>query len=93
MYVTQDDGGHFHHQQQGRQVIHDLAFLGVPVGIFELVQRLRQSFQLAVQFVIEGSHNSARQTAIISYDINQKPHFTIPGGNHRNRPTNDQATW
>lgn len=61
---------------------------GVPVGIFELVQRLCQSFQLVVQIVIEGSYNSARQTAIISCNTNQKPHLTTLGGNHENRPVN-----
>lgn len=46
----------------GRQAHECLMFQtlsGVPVGVFELVQRLRQSFQFAVQVVVEGSHDSA----------------------------------
>lgn len=36
------------------------ALSGVPMGVLELMQGVGQSFQLGVQVVIEGSHNSAR---------------------------------
>ena len=45
---------------------------GAPVCILELVQGLGESFQLAVQAVIEGCHHSAREAAVISCNTQQQ---------------------